>query len=85
MCCLTRSITCKYSADLSIRARDTSNGTKPGGDPSLEKGPNPPFLLSNATSSLLSGEGEGSSLFVSMELNGLTYQGILFQKGPTSS
>jgi len=31
------------------------------------------------------GEGEGSSLFVSMELNGLTYQGILFQKGPTSS
>ena len=33
----------------------------------------------------LSGEGEGSSLFVSMELNGLTYQGILFQKGPTSS
>jgi len=31
------------------------------------------------------GEGEGSSLFVSMELNGLTYQGILFQKGPSAS
>ena len=45
------------------------------------KGP----LLANTTSSSLSGEGEGSSLFVSMELNGLTYQGILFQKGPTSS
>jgi len=30
------------------------------------------------------GEGEGSSLFVSMELNGLTYQGILFQKGQAS-
>ena len=32
----------------------------------------------------VAGEGEGSSLFVSMELNGLTYQGILFQKGQAS-
>ena len=50
----------------------------------LLKGTQSP-LLANTTSSSLSGEGEGSSLFVSMELNGLTYQGILFQKGPTSS
>ena len=30
------------------------------------------------------GEGSDSSLVVSMELNGLTYQGILFQQGDTT-
>ena len=30
------------------------------------------------------GEGSESSLVVSMELNGLTYQGILFQQGDTT-
>ena len=61
---------------------DTSNGTFSLRVTPLLKGTQPP---ANTTSSSLSGEGEGSSLFVSMELNGLTYQGILFQKGPSAS
>ena len=79
--CLERSITCKYSPDLSIWRRHKQRHLQSQGDPLL-KGTQPP---ANSTSSSLSGEGEGSSLFVSMELNGLTYQGILFQKGPSAS
>ena len=41
------------------------------------------FFFPNNEIILISGEGSDSSLVVSMELNGLTYQGILFQK-PTS-
>ena len=34
----------------------------------------------NYTVITIAGEGSDSSLVVSMELNGMTYQGILFQK-----